>query len=590
LPTPVLAYCGGMIEPVADSATGRLRLQSTWGIFVTVLVAHLAIALAVGLEAWDDGFITLSFSRTFAETGHIGLTPVSEQVEGATSPLWFLLMAGVYSVGVTSFYWFHFASQLVTAACAAGTAVLFYRLIRPAAPRAAWWITLLVFLLGPIRSETGNGMEMTLLCLVVLGIMVLLRDADDRYWKSLALLAAIVPWIRLEATGYVGAGVVAVWIFSSPRNRRSLVAMLVASVASVGLLVLARYLIFGTVLFTNTMIAKQMPPYSPPYPSPAWWGQQLYGWVFEPVVTVLPAVVIFLILLRVTGQRLRYKAARLKSLALARDVPLLISFSLGYAAAFFAFTIVFGANIFTLPGRMGMSALIVLVVAAVNSVSLPYPNRRPLGAGSKLAIAGFLLVPCVGFIAVDSIGIGMRVAQLVSDSPEVKVLSFSAFRANGQAMERIRVLLDLPQIAVLVTDVGQPGLCCEKIEILDLGLLTNRELTKTGWEGFPTYLREQSPDLIQLHASFTEESGITKDAYFIDHYVPIFVDLSMFYVRRDHYEKLKGKCVFGNAPKYYFFNGGEPLTSQKSGPADSALHVDKNYLNSLNMKEYCRLA
>lgn len=579
-----------MIEPAAAAADTRPRLQSARALFSTVLVAHLAIALAVGVQAWDDGFITLAFSRTFAETGHIALTPVSEQVEGATSPLWFLMMAGVYKAFALNFYWFHFASQLAAAVCSAAAAVLFYRLIRPAAPWAAWWITLLVFLLGPIRSETGNGMEMSLLCLVVLGILVLLRDDDGRHWVSLAVLAALVPWIRLEATGYVGAGVIAVWVLSSPRNRRSLVAMIVASAVSVAVLVAVRYLVFGTVLFTNTMMAKQMPPYSPPYPSPAWWGQQLYGWVFEPVVTALPAVVIFGILLRVSGQSLRYKLARLKSRALARDVPLLISFGLAYAAAFFAFTVVVGANIFTLPGRMGMSALIVLVVAAVNSVPIPERVHRRLGAGSRLAIAGMFLVPCVGLIAYDTGGMAMRAAQLVSDDPRVKVYSFSAFRANGEAMERVRALLDLPQISVLVTDVGQPGLCCEKVKILDLGLLANSELTKTGWAGFPDYLRFQRPDLIQLHSSFTQESGITHDSYFIDNYVPVFVEQSLFYLRKDHYAQLSGRCILGDAPQYYFFSGGEPLTSQRNSPADSALQVDKNYLQELNLKQYCRLA
>ncbi len=289
-------------------AARRLHIHSAGGVFATVLAAHLVILLAVGLESWDDGYITLALARTFAETGHIGLTPVSEHVEGATSPLWFLLMAGIYKIGITSFAGFHIASQVVAALCSAAAAVLFYRLIQPAAPTAAWWITVLVFLLGPIRAETGNGMEMSLLCLVVLGILLLLRDDGSR-WPGVAALAALVPWIRLEATGYVIAGALAVWLFSSPRNRRSLVAIVLASFGSVAVLVLVRYLVFGTVLFTNTMIAKQMPPYSPPYPSAAWWGQQVDGLIFEPVVTALPAVVVFMILLRMSGQRLGEKFA-----------------------------------------------------------------------------------------------------------------------------------------------------------------------------------------------------------------------------------------------------------------------------------------
>jgi hypothetical protein len=292
----------------------------------------------------------------------------------------------------------------------------------------------------------------------------------------------------------------------------------------------------------------------------------------------------------VSGQSLRFKLAQLKSRALARDVPLLISFGLAYAAAFFVFTVVFGANIFTLPGRMGMSALMVLVVAAVTSVPIPDRIHRRLGVGSRLAVAGMFLVPCVGLVAYDSAGMAMRVAQIVSDDPRAKVYSFSAFRANGEAMERVRMLLDIPQISVLVTDVGQPGLCCEKIKILDLGLLTNSELTRTGWAGFPDYLRSQRPDLIQLHSSFTEESGITRDDYFINNYVPVFVDLSLFYLRKDHYARLSDQCILGDAPTYYFFSGGEPLTSQRNSPADSALQVDKNYLKELNLTQYCRLA
>ena len=76
-----------MIRGVDEAAAKRLRVPRVGVVFVTVLIAHIAIALAVGPESWDDGFITLSFARTFAETGHIALTPVSEQVEGATSPL-----------------------------------------------------------------------------------------------------------------------------------------------------------------------------------------------------------------------------------------------------------------------------------------------------------------------------------------------------------------------------------------------------------------------------------------------------------------------------------------------------------------------
>jgi len=578
----------------ALAGTRRFRSDSAGTVFGVVLAIHVAIAFAVGAESWDDGYITLSFARTFAETGHFALTPISEQVEGATSPLWLLLMAGIYSIGVTSFYWFHFASQLAAGICGAVAAALVFQLIRPAGLRVAWWITLLVFLLGPLRSETGNGMEMSLLCVVVLGIMLLLRADGGRYWGWVAALAALIPWIRLEATGYIVAGVLGIWLFSSARNRRPLVAVIVASITSACLLAVVRHQIFGTYFLTNTMLAKQMAPYSPPFPSAAWWEQQFHGLVLEPVITALPALVVFLILLRTAGQRFWPKFPRLKELAFARNVPWQVSFGLSYGLAFFAFTGIFGANTFTFPGRMGMSALLVLVIAAVYSVSIPDGvnsdgNPPRLRVRSKLAVVGLFIVPFIGVIAYDTIGMTMRVSQLVSDSQQSKVISFSAFRRNGEAMDRVRVALGLPQLTVLITDVGQPALCCQKLKILDLGLLANSELTRTGWDGFPAYLRSHRPDVIQLHSSFTQESGLDEDDFFNDNYIPVFVDPSLLYLRKDLYERLKNRCAFGEAPSHYFFNGGEPLTSQTDELATSSLTVDKEYLESLNLREYCHL-
>ncbi|MDH6244144.1 hypothetical protein M2432_001786 [Mycobacterium sp. OTB74] len=63
---------------VTETRAGSRRslTDSVVAVFGVVLGVHLAIALAVGAESWDDGYITLSFARTFAETGHFALTPM----------------------------------------------------------------------------------------------------------------------------------------------------------------------------------------------------------------------------------------------------------------------------------------------------------------------------------------------------------------------------------------------------------------------------------------------------------------------------------------------------------------------------------
>lgn len=97
------------------------------------------------------------------------------------------------------------------------------------------------------------------------------------------------------------------------------------------------------------------------------------------MVTALPAVVIFLILLRLSGQRLLGEVRRAEEEPAVKAAHVT---GLAYAAAFFGFTVVFGANVFTLPGRMGMSAT-VLVVAAMSSVSLPESNEGNLLCGAN---------------------------------------------------------------------------------------------------------------------------------------------------------------------------------------------------------------
>ncbi len=344
----------------SDRLCRRAATAGSWALFGSILAIHTLLAFAVGEVAWDDGYITLAFARTFAETGHIGLTPFSEVVEGATSPLWFLGMAGVYGLGAKSFYGFHLASQLGAALCAAVAAVLLYRLLRPAAPVAAWWIAFLALLLGPFRTETANGMEMTLLCVLILGMVTLIRDKKDQPLTGLVTLAAVVPLVRLEAAGYVVAGALSLVLLS--RHLRVGAAIIASSLLSILLVSYGRFVVFGTVGLTNTMIAKQLSPYSPPFGTPAWNIQILVSVVIEPVTTLLPAVMVAIVLFRLSGVAALPTLRGSLRLAASRSMPARMSFGIGYALAYLLFIVVFGSNYFAPPGRMGASATLALVV------------------------------------------------------------------------------------------------------------------------------------------------------------------------------------------------------------------------------------
>jgi hypothetical protein len=560
---------------------GHVLASKSALLFASILAIHSAIALAVGESAWDDGYITLAFARTFAETGHIGLTPFSETVEGATSPAWFLLMAGIYALGVTGFYGLHLASQLLASVCAAVAAVLLYRLIRPSAPGSAWWMCFVAMLLGPLRAETANGMEMTLLCVVVLAIMLALRDCHRQPLWGLAVLSAVIPWIRLEVVGYTVMGAIAIVVLS--RQYRVGLAIIGSCLLSVLTLTVVRYLIFGEVGLTNTMIAKGLSPYSPPFGTPAWTQQFLYSTVVEPAITVLPAIAIGLFLLHTSGTAAKEKFRQVMQSAKSRELPARISFGAAYAVAYIGFILVLGSNYFNRPGRMGASAMLALIAVAVLAVPATKAVRPPK-LRHKAAAGALFLVPCLGIAADDLAWI--YIGRLGSDET-LASHSTIAYRKNGEAMEHVRDILGRPVVSALFADVGAASLCCQNIEVLDLGLLANRDLSRTGWDQFPSYLVQKKPDLIQTHGVWSQESGIYEDPYFQRNYSPVVVYGSLFFLRDDHFRSVQPRCVAASVTDPYFYSGWEALSSKKK-VRDVAV-IDDDYLDSLHLDNICRL-
>jgi hypothetical protein len=75
----------------------EMRGSNTWIAIVLAIAIQVAITAAVILlvktRGWDDGAIALAYSKTFAATGRIALTPASEQVEGFSAIAWFLINA-----------------------------------------------------------------------------------------------------------------------------------------------------------------------------------------------------------------------------------------------------------------------------------------------------------------------------------------------------------------------------------------------------------------------------------------------------------------------------------------------------------------
>src|ERR1700689_1892930 len=100
--------------------------RSIAGVALAQFIVLVSVCLLIGDNGWDDGAITLAFSRTFARCGRVALTPRSEIVEGFSSVSWFLInsLAALPPLPYRSTI---VGSQILSALCICATTVLLAR-------------------------------------------------------------------------------------------------------------------------------------------------------------------------------------------------------------------------------------------------------------------------------------------------------------------------------------------------------------------------------------------------------------------------------------------------------------------------------
>jgi hypothetical protein len=539
----------------SDRGTALARVAV---VVVGTFLVHAVFAFLVGNRGWDDGPITVAFADTFAHTGRIALTPHSEIVEGFSSPLWFMLLAGIYRLFPLSFDGMILASQLLSGLFAALGAAILFDLLRPFLPRAAMPLSIAVFGYATFLLETANGMEMSALSALTLAIVRLIREPRP-HGRALLAVAALVPWLRFEASGYVIAGAVAMIVLA--RDYRRARALLFGTGLSLLVLEAARFAIFGS-LVANTILAKRWAVYAP-----GSLRDQIQGAVVELAHVVAPGVLV--LVLGVLGVRIpifRGSLTRLQS----RTTQPAVAYIVGYVLGVAAFNLAIGYNS-GYPGRMAQSAVALVVILAVYCAP-----RAVRSLDSPPRLAAFLLtmlaLTCFGiFHGDDRMSANWPLGRWDGTTPV-------AFRQTGQAADEVRTHLGLATMSVLLADVGGSSLCCKQLEILDLALLANRELARDGYGAFGQYLEKHKPDVIATHEGWSEVSRIYEQDYFRRAYVPVVVQGRWLYVRKDHFARLASDC------SWITLDAAKPSRTTTGEGA-----IDKQYVETLGRAYVCQL-
>ncbi|MDQ1476130.1 MAG: hypothetical protein QOI01_213 [Mycobacterium sp.] len=542
--------------------TERRRITASGpalALFASVFAVHGVIALVVGTHGWDDGSITVAFARTFADSGRIAMTPLSEVVEGYSSPFWMLVLAATFRVLPLDFNGMLLASQLWAAIFAALGSALLYLLSRPFLKSAALPLSFVVFVSSGFFNETANGMEMTALSAAALAMIWALRTRGRM--PFVFALAALIPWIRLEAAGYVIAGAVLVAVVS--RDYRRATALIGGALVSVVVLTGLRLAIFDSVL-PNTMLAKQ----SAPYPYSTTLAERLAGCktvTKEILYVCAPGAIIAVGAL--LGRRpepgvIHTALTRLR----ARSVTPVIGYAAGYLAGVAAANLVLGPNWGYL-GRMEQSSAAVAVMFVVYCV--PRATRT---LQAPLRLAGVV----VALLLVAAYGVDHQRVDAVAHPGDAEAITPAAYRQTGEALEVVRRALGHESMSVLTPDIGGTSLCCTNLQVLDSGLLANGELARQGYVALGGYLTTNRPDAIVTHSVWSDASHLYELPYFRPNYSPVTVDGMWFYLRNDLLDRLADRCtdIPTAATESFRYRGTE---------------IDETYIRTLGLTSVCEL-
>ena len=484
------------------------------------LVLHAFVTVAVlrfvGLNGWDDGAITLAYSKTFAETGKLALTAASDPVEGFSSLGWFLL-----NTGIAQFYpGFEgmIASAQVLTGLSLAVATVFMALLGRRLGVGAMTLLALVAtfaLSGAAISETANGMEMGLASASALALAYWLYGRRNLWLAALATVLFLTA--RFEACLYFAAMLTPLLL---RRDWRTF-----ATMASFGLVVFGveeawRLASFHDLL-PNTLYAKTHAPYAVRGFEAV--HVRVSGGV-ELIKVLSPLVAGLVVLAALAWPRRQVAVGALK--ASGETMAILAA----PIVAVELFSILTGKN-WGYEGRMQFVAIPFAVLLFGLLFETLSAGRSRLIRGAALAV-----------LAVATIGVGwatsakpLRAEMALARRPggASAEVTPAAYRTTGLAIEHLRTLLGRERISFVTPDVGGLGLCCREIRVIDLGLLTNRRLAHEGHGALAAILAAERPEAIEGHQSWAALPRLYDIIQFRGGYQPAIVQRTRLFLRDD---------------------------------------------------------
>jgi hypothetical protein len=469
---------------------------------------ELAFSLHHLHHGWDDGAITASFARTWAHSGRIALTPSSPMVEGYSSNLWFLLLSVPYFFTHWSDAGIIWMRVLATVFALLSMRLIYLIARAQFADTTATAACVLIFAFcSTTLFEIRTGMEMNLATLLLLLLFHLLTN--QRIYPAIAV-GSLLLLARFEAP-YVllllGCGFVLAC--RAKREGPGSRDLLVIGASLIGMFLffeLWRFRLFAAWM-PNTVYAKRFAPYSHPFGPEFFITRMNAAWEPAAVLGVPLALAISLFLFLAVQGKVRFEY-------LKRLHPAIWMLAIGS----FVFGALLGEN-WGYRGRMVGPMIPFLILVAV-FLCTALPDRRQRHGAFAVLLAVQICVWSVSVLGVEPVW------------PTINLIE-----PEGLGADSIRKALNKEHLVALITDVGASSLCCDRLTILDSGLLANPTLAHTGWDGFAAYFTQTRPEVVETHGMFAKNSHIY-DGPLLNDYSIVAAEGVRFFVRNDLYQQL----------------------------------------------------
>jgi hypothetical protein len=509
------------VAPADSKLRSRIDgVASKWYLLAVLpILLQLLLSLYQLKNCWDDGAITAAFSRTWAHTGRIALTPGSPVVEGFSSILWFLLLS------LPSFFSHSPDAGLIwMKIVAAGAALLSLRMIYLIARRqfgdrhGAIVCSLLLACCYPTVMEVENGMEMNLAAFLLLLLFhVLTTEQGQKRVMYASVVGVLLLLTRFEMPfmlGLLGCG------FWYAAVRRKVGAVSVGDLGRIAMAIIVGFFLISlwrhyefAAWMPNTVYAKRFPPYRDWSTGSRFLSTRVRA-VAEPIHILGPAILIALVVWLCAFRRKAFSSARTGVVH-----PSILMLGLGC----FLFGALFGVN-WGYTGRM-VAAMVPFLVLSVVGTCLASVEKP---SSIKKVFALLLITQALLWV------------RHVVRPPWV--ITMKTIEPLGMGADSIRTALHQDRLVVMMADVGSSALCCDRLVIIDSGFLADPTLARNGWPAFAARFQQVHPDLVETHSFWAQGSGIYKQGLLNDYSV-VAASGIRYFLRNDLYRKLLERNV-----------------------------------------------